>query len=69
MQCPSVEVLGKCTREQLLKIAEHYEIKLPKTVCKEVMRSTLRAQLGHVGVCQCFPLLFVPEMRLLLMRK
>ena len=55
MQFPSVEVVGKCTRELLLKIAEHYEIELPKTVRKEVMHSTLKAQLGQVGVLPVFP--------------
>ena len=40
VQCPSVEVLGKCTREQLLKITEHYEMELPKTVPKEKILPT-----------------------------
>ena len=55
VQCPSVEGLGKCTREQLLKIAEHYEIELPQTLRKEVMHSTLRTQLGQIGVLPVFP--------------
>ena len=50
-----MEGLGKCTREQLLKIAEHYEIELPKTLRKEEMHSTLKTQLGQIGVLPVFP--------------
>ncbi|KAL3051791.1 hypothetical protein OYC64_001926 [Pagothenia borchgrevinki] len=45
VKSPSVELLEKCTKDQLLKIAEHFEVDVPKQGRKDNIVITLQAQL------------------------
>ena len=45
VKCPSVELLDKCTKDQLLKIAEHFEVDVPKQGRKDTIVTMLQAQL------------------------
>ncbi len=42
---PSEELLDLCTKEQLLKIAEHYDIDVSSNMLKERQKAILRSNL------------------------
>ncbi len=43
--CPSEDLLNVCTKEQLLKIAEHYEIDVGDKHLKDRVKAILKASL------------------------
>uniref|UniRef100_A0AAQ4QC33 Gypsy retrotransposon integrase-like protein 1 n=1 Tax=Gasterosteus aculeatus aculeatus TaxID=481459 RepID=A0AAQ4QC33_GASAC len=47
---PSEQFLDQCTRDQLLKIADHYKISVGDRRLKENVRFTIRAHLYDIGV-------------------
>ena len=50
VKAPSEALLDKCTREQLLKIADHYQIEVGDKRLKDAIRSILKANLADMGV-------------------
>lgn len=42
VEAPSEEFLDKCAKEQLLRIAEHYEIEISGNRLKDTVRSILQ---------------------------
>ncbi|XP_030294105.1 uncharacterized protein LOC115594274 [Sparus aurata] len=50
VKAPAEELLDKCTKEQLLKIAEHYDIDISDKRLKDTVKSILRANLSEMGV-------------------
>lgn len=45
LQSPSDQLFEQCTKDQLLKIAHHYEIEVPDTKLKEVVENALKNKL------------------------
>uniref|UniRef100_A0A671UNG2 SCAN box domain-containing protein n=1 Tax=Sparus aurata TaxID=8175 RepID=A0A671UNG2_SPAAU len=52
IQSPSDELLNSCTKEQLLKLIEHYDIDIGEKRLKEEIKGSLRAALIENGVLQ-----------------
>ena len=52
IQSPSDELLNSCTKEQLLKLIEHYDIDIGEKRLKEEIKGLLRAALIENGVLQ-----------------
>ena len=50
VKAPSEALLDKCTREQLVKIADHYRIEVGDKRLKDTVRSILKANLAEMGV-------------------
>ncbi len=50
VQSPSEELLHSCTREQLLKLVEHYEVDIGERQLKEDIKEALRVSLVDKGV-------------------
>ena len=50
IQEPSQALLEQCTKEQLLRIAEHYEVDIPDKKLKESVKTCLRDGLFEAGV-------------------
>ena len=50
VKAPSEDFLKKCTKEQLLKIAEHFEIDISDRRLKDTVKSILTANLTEMGV-------------------
>lgn len=49
IQNPSETLLEQCTKEQLLKIAEHYNIAIESNGLKQTMKSILQTNLVKDG--------------------
>ena len=52
VQSPSDELLNCCSKEQLLKLVEHYDVDIGEKRLKEEMKGLLRAALMENGVLQ-----------------
>lgn len=52
---PSEEALEKCTKEQLLKIAEHYSVVVGDKRLKENVKTTLKVKLVELGIMTTDP--------------
>lgn len=50
VKAPSEDFLNKCTKEQLLKIADHFEIDISDRRLKDTVKSILTANLTEMGV-------------------
>lgn len=50
MRAPSQELLERCSREQLVKIAEYYELDVGDARMKENIRAIVKANLFEAGV-------------------
>ena len=50
--CGAHELLNSCTKEQLLKLVEHYDIDIGEKRLKEEIKGSLRAALIENGVLQ-----------------
>lgn len=50
VQSPSEELLEQCTKEQLVKIAQHYSIEVEPKRTKENLKSIIKANLQEFGV-------------------
>lgn len=57
---PSEEALEKCTKEQLLKIAEHYSVVVGDKRLKENVKTTLKVKLVELGIMTTDPSEFHP---------
>lgn len=53
IESPSEEILNQCTKDQLLKIADHYKIEISATRLKDSVKSILKANLCEEGVLVC----------------
>ena len=52
VKSPSDELLNSCTKEQLLKLTEHYDIDIGEKWLKEEIKGSLRAALVENSVCR-----------------
>lgn len=50
VKSPSHELLGQCTKEQLLKLAHHYTVAVDTRCTKETIKNILQANLQEGGV-------------------
>lgn len=50
VQSPSEDLLGSCTKEQLLKLVEYYDVDIGEKRLKEEIKVSLRAALMERGV-------------------
>ena len=50
VKAPWEALLDKCTREQLVKIADHYQIEVGDKRLKDAVKSILKANLAEMGV-------------------
>lgn len=50
IKTPSYELLERCTKEQLLKLAQHYTVAVDARRTKETIKSILEANLQEEGV-------------------
>ena len=50
VSAPTEEFLDKCTKDQLLRIADHYKIEISDKRLKDTVKSILRANLSDMGV-------------------
>uniref|UniRef100_A0A3B4TE40 Gypsy retrotransposon integrase-like protein 1 n=1 Tax=Seriola dumerili TaxID=41447 RepID=A0A3B4TE40_SERDU len=55
VKAPSEDFLNKCTKEQLLKVAEHFEIDISDRRLKDTVKSMLTANLTEMGVLAVEP--------------
>jgi len=47
---PSHEALDQCSKDQLLKIAEHYELQISSSFAKDKVKAIVRSNLAESGV-------------------
>lgn len=50
VKAPSEEFLDRCTKEQLLRIADHFEIEVCDKRLKDTIKSILKVNLSEMGV-------------------
>lgn len=50
IEAPSYEVLEQCTKEQLIKLAQHYSVAVDARRTKETLKSIVKANLQEEGV-------------------
>ncbi len=50
VKAPSEEFLDRCTKEQLLKIADYYEVEISDKRLKDTVKGILKANLSEMGV-------------------
>ena len=50
MAAPSEEALEKCTKEHLLKLAEHYSVAVMDRKRKEDIKTALKLKLGELSL-------------------
>lgn len=50
IQNPTESILEQCTKEQFLKISEHYEVDIPDRKLKETVKACLKRCLIEAGV-------------------
>ncbi len=55
IQNPSEAILEQCTKEQLLKISEHYEVDIPDRKLKETVKTCLKCCLIEAGILSLQP--------------
>ena len=55
VQFPCEETLDGFTKEQLLRLAEHYEVEITDKRLKETVKSILKANLEEMGVLEDYP--------------
>lgn len=49
-QSPSDELLEQCTKDQLMKIAQHYSVEVEPKHTKENLKSIIKANFQECGV-------------------
>ena len=47
---PSHEALDQCSKDQLLKIAEHYELQISSSFAKDKVKAIVRSNLAESGI-------------------
>ena len=47
---PSHEALDQCSKDQLLKIAEHYELQISSSFAKDKVKAIVKSNLAESGV-------------------
>lgn len=50
VQSPSEELPDQCNKEQLLKIAEHFEIEIPHTRLNDTVKTVLKNRLANIEI-------------------